>query len=981
MRGISIISLIFVSVFSTSLMAQVEVSGRVLGQDGPLPGAAVLLVGSDKGVASNFDGRFTISGIPAGDQEIEISFIGFENRTISFNGKGGQKVSLGDIKLEEGATLEEIEVTGALDEGERKALQMVKLSPRILSVVSKEGIEKLPDRNAAEALQRMPGVVMESDQGEGRYISFRGTPTDWSSALVNGDRLPVASEEMEGRTMNFDILPTSLIEYIEYNQNLTANIEGDAIGGSANFITKYIPQEKSLDLQLGYGHNFKANKPLWNASLGFSDRSKNKKWGYQVGGSVYNRNWATDNYELFYGNNENQSIERLELRDYNGTRSSYGANVRFDYKPNKNNEIYVLGFGGLLKDDEYNLKTMYNWVAGVGQSIRVQNIHNIMQNRIIGGEVGGNHHLNERFSVNWKVAQYDAHFGFGNVPFEEDDDRNGYYVVEFEKQVYFTDYLYLDENGNRTDERNATTRMRLLDIDSPFDDYGDSYDNIQPEYVNLVANKPTDTMFQFTRAYTETMEHTERDPLVVSLNGTYDWNKNLQLHAGFKFRNKVGSRRIGFEKWVRNPEYRDPIVLGEFDTRDIPRKEHFLSELDGNYVDDVYPFLTESELNNFLNANEERLLYLPFGPDIEYYREFVGSSFSYTENVSSGYVMADFKPTPRFSMNVGLRLEQTDVDIIADAVEEDTINFTRNLSQKELEKNYLSVLPMMSLKFSLNEKQNIRASITRSFRRPNFNEMKPGEPEIHYTHFHVIYGNPDLKPTYAWNSDLSYQYFFGLDGMITVSAFYKYVTDHIYTAYQATELENEGSANTVNLNVNAKRFENAPYAHVGGFEFVINKKFSFLPGIWKNLGAQLNYSFTSSSMKMEARPTLQDLPRQARDVFNSRLFYEGKKFSANLALNYRSPYLMEFSFYAAPDPETGEMVNLRTTNDYDTYMGKSLTLDASIHYNLTEKLSVYAEANNLLNTPYVIYRGQRERPVKTEYYSIRALVGMKYQIF
>ncbi|HBF21374.1 MAG TPA: hypothetical protein DDW81_14835 [Cryomorphaceae bacterium] len=983
MKFCKVILTLLITQIVTMVSAQVTVTGVVKDGEGVLPGASVVVKNTTIGVATSYNGSFELENVPIGLQIVEISFIGHEVRQIEVNGKKGQLINLGVIVLAEGAMLNEVKVDGKMDEGERKAIQMVKASARILSVVSAEGMEKLPDRNGAEALQRMPGVVMESDQGEGRYISFRGTPTDWSSALVNGDRLPVAAEEMEGRTMNFDILPTSFIEYIEYNQNLTPNIEGDAIGGSANFITKYTPEKKVLNLQAGYGWNFKAHKPLWNGSVQFGDRvGKNKRLGYIIGGSVYNRNWATDNFEVFYGNNDDQNIERLELRDYNGLRTTYGGNFKVDYRLNDVTEVYVQGFFGQLKDDEYNRKTLYDYAASVGQSIRLQNIHDIMINRVYGGEAGVHFKWGDDSKLNLRIAHYDARFGYGNVPYANDDTRNGYFVTEFEKQVEYTDYLYLDEEGNRLpyDERyNAYTRNRLLHIDSPYDDYGDDANNIQPTYNNIIgAGRPTDSLFQFKQAWTETLEHTERDPIVLAADWEHRINNKFKIYAGAKARTKEGVRKKGLETWNRSADYPDPIMMDSFDLAPIPHKEEYLREIGGYYQDDVFDFLTKDELNNFLQNNAYRLNYMPLDPRInDLYEQFVGSNFTYNEDVISGYMMGTYTPSLRWSVNFGLRLENAQVSVVADTLTtavNDIGETDFTIDKTRMDRNYNAFLPMANVKYSINDKSNMRLSLTRSFRRPNFNELKPGAPELHYSHFHVLYGNPGLKPTYSWNTDLSYQYFFGLEGMFTATAFYKYVTDHIYTSYNTEEL-------VPRFNVTSKTFENAPYAHVGGVELVISRKLTFLPGFLKNMKAQLNYARTFSSMKIEARPSLQALPRQSANVANFQLGYEDKKFGANVGVNYKDPYLKELSFFGVRDPETNEFINLRTNNDFDIYQGKSLTMDASVSYNFTPKLSVYAEANNLFNTPFLEYRGRKERPVRTEYYSIRALVGIKYQIF
>ncbi len=960
---------------------QYAVKGVVIDSEGPLPGAAIVLKGKSIGVTSDFNGSFLLDGVPEGEQQIEISFIGHEKLTKTITGVKGQVVDLGNIILKEGAILEEVQVNGKMEEGQRKAIQMVQLSPRQISVKSSEGIEKLPDRNAAEALQRMPGAVMEGDQGEGRYISFRGTPMDWSSALVNGDRLPTTGEEMEGRNMNFDILPTSLIEYIEYNQSLSPNIEGDAIGGVANFFTKYTPQKKELTLDVDAGWNFKAQKPMWSGALQFGDRSKDKRWGYVIGGSVYNRSWATDNYEIFYGQNSSHAMERLELRDYNGERTTYGVNAKVDYKASEKFTIYAQGFYGKLNDNEYNRKTLYDWAAGVGQSIRLQNINNIMQNNIVGGELGGEIKTGKNSNLKLKAATYHSRFGYGDVPFGKGDNRNGYFVTQFEKQVEYIDYIYLDEEGNRIpfeDRHNAYTRLRLLDIDSPYDDYGDPANNINPVYNNIVgAGRSTDTMFQFKNAWSETMEHLESDPLVVSADWDYQISKKVKLMIGGKYRTKMGERKRGMETWDRSPQYRDPIVLGEFDTEDIPHRDAFLGEAGGYYQNDLFQFLTEDELSGFLNNNEYRLVYVPLNPVVnDLYEQFVGSNFRYTEDVSAGYLMFQLEPTSRLSVNVGLRLENTHVEVIADTLDTyvDSLGVTQfDISETKLVKDYISPLPMLGINYKLNEKANLRMSLTRSFRRQNFNEIKPGAAEIHFSDFHVMSGNPNLRPTYAWNADMAYQYFFGLEGMFTMAVFYKYVTDHIYTSYNTEEL-------VPRFNVVSKTYQNAPFAHVAGFEVALDKKLGFIASVLKNFRVQVNYSFTKSSMEIESRPERQELPRQAKDVFNAQLGYETRKWSADIGLNYKSAYLKEFSSFGVRDPDTGEFINLRTNNDFDTYQGKSLTLDASLNYNISKRFTITAEANNLLNTPFVEYRGRVDRPIRTEYYSIRALIGIKYTL-
>lgn len=968
--------------------------GVVKDDQGPMPGVSVLFMGTDHAAVTDLNGQFELTGLPLGNGSLEFSFFGYESVQIAVQVQPGVTVLDNPIELTGSTVINEVEIVAEVEHGEEKALILQKKNVNLTQVVSAEGIARLPDKNAAEALQRMPGVVMETDQGEGSFISFRGTPTDWGAALLNGDRLPVANEDDVGRAIDFEVLPTSLIEYINYNQNLSPDIEGDAIGGSANFITKYVPNKPTLNVQAGLGQNFKAMQPLWNLSVLAGDRfGEGDRWGVVGGGSVYQRNWSTDNYEIFYSNNNNHNIERLELRKYNGERISYGAHAKIDYNLDENNTIYALVFGSRVEDMEYNRKTMYNWVAGVGQSIVLQNIHNRMLNDLYGMNLGGNHSFGDDFHLDWHAASYVAKFGYGPSGQNGEANLSGYNVIEYEKLVRFQDYLYLDENGNQTDETNAYTRYRFLDIDSPIEGYGDPANNLNPRYEHIQAVKPEDTLFTHKKTYSEIREVYERDPFVLSADVTYDFSDELTFKIGGKMRFKEGYRSYSMVSWIRDAQnYNEALVYSDQNLFEIPRQYAYLQEDGGYYQGDVGTFLSDEDMQSWVSDHEQYLFYVPFGAKTtEIYQQFIGSNYTYDEQMYAGYLMANWVPNDRLKLNFGVRIEQTHVNIDAPNPN-DTTYFDMNtgnvivenwLENDNMNKSYTSVLPMVNLNYKLDEASAIRSAITRSFRRPNFNELKPGQPDIHYTHFHALYGNPDLKPTYAWNADLSYERYFGLSGVLTITGFYKYVTDHIYTAFRSDDMNVSGVSNVYRPpgGILAKEYMNAPYAHVGGFEITFQRKLTFLPWIFKNTSISLNYAYTASAMKIQAREELQPLPRQAKNVFNARLSYETLKVGFNVGLNYRDPYLMELNLIAVKDPNTGEAVVFNQNHDFDMYMGKSLGLDASVNYNVTEQLSVYLEANNLLNTPYVVYRGQVERPMQVEYYSIRALLGVRYNFF
>ena len=189
--------------------------------------------------------------------------------------------------------IEEVVAVGHIFEGQAKALDTQRNSNRILNAISADGIGKLPDRNAAEAVQRLPGVSIERDQGEGRFVAVRGLPAQWSSASLNGDRIPTAEEETTSRATAFDFFPTEMIESVEVSKAVTPDMEGDAIGGNVNFITRTAPDDTTLDVTLGTNYSEKADKTGYNLNILGGDRSDDGRWGYIVNASAYMRNWAT----------------------------------------------------------------------------------------------------------------------------------------------------------------------------------------------------------------------------------------------------------------------------------------------------------------------------------------------------------------------------------------------------------------------------------------------------------------------------------------------------------------------------------------------------------------------------------------------------------------------------------------------------------------------------------------------------------------
>ena len=252
-----------------SALAQHAVRGKIISKEGAVTGAIVRIQGPQWGNITDTNGRVEIYKIATGTYELEIDYVGFLKKTIHLPLAKKNLTDLGDVLLEEDSSkMKEVTVKGTYKKGsELDALQMTKASNKIVTVISGEGMQKLPDKNIAEAVQRVAGAKMERNKGEGSNISLRGTPGDWTATLINGDRLPTADEDNPSRTFEFEVFPSNLVDDIFVTRSVTPDLEADNIGGAINFQTLAPADKKTLKINLGGGAHILSEKPLYDLNF------------------------------------------------------------------------------------------------------------------------------------------------------------------------------------------------------------------------------------------------------------------------------------------------------------------------------------------------------------------------------------------------------------------------------------------------------------------------------------------------------------------------------------------------------------------------------------------------------------------------------------------------------------------------------------------------------------------------------------------
>ena len=363
---------LFFCMCSSLAFSQGSIEGTITDQktSEPLIGAAVSVEGTTKGTTTNEKGIFVLEDIKASNVVLLIQYVGYSDlrQEVTVNGKAVKNLRL---KLSsEDVALEEVVVTG-IAEGQIRAMIDMKQAENIKNIVAAEQIRTFPDLNAAEVMQRIPGITLQRDQGEGRFVQLRGTPPELTNFNVNGEQVP--SPEGSYRYVGMDIIPSDQIESIEVTKVMTPDMDADGIGGSVNIKTKEASGGKpDMRATLSGGYNNLRQKPIYNLQGSFGQRYN--KIGFQVNASYFENNQGADNIEYKFtkgpfrntgSQEEGQDnfflhYREVQLRHYDIQRKRVSVSPTIDYKFNDKSQIYLRGMYNRFEDDETRRRLIYD---------------------------------------------------------------------------------------------------------------------------------------------------------------------------------------------------------------------------------------------------------------------------------------------------------------------------------------------------------------------------------------------------------------------------------------------------------------------------------------------------------------------------------------------------------------------------------------------------------------------------------------------
>ena len=865
------------------------------------------------GVVSDVNGYYTLANLKPGTYKVKVTYVGYEPKTITLT-VSPDKTEVHDFILSDGIELQNVEVKGAFH-GQRRAINQQKNNFNLTNVVSADQIGKFPDSNIGDALKRINGINVQYDQGEARFGQVRGTSPDLSSVSINGNRIP--SAESDARNVQLDLIPADMIQTIEVNKVVTADMDGDAIGGAINLVTKNTPYRQIFNVTAGTGYNWISNKMQLNLGATYGNRFFNNKLGLMAAISYQNTPSGSDNceYEYDLDDNGNVVITDASIRQYYVTRERQSYSLSLDYDFNPTNKIYFNGIYnrrndwenryGLsfkdLADGEGNMKAESQLKMGSADNRNAR----LELQQTMDFTLGGNHLLWDRLQADWSASYSRA---------SEDKPDQRYFTL---KQKDIT--IDMDGVGGR--HPYPLTPISLNTGDWEIDELTNGDENVNEEEWKAKVD------FNL--------------PLASGLYGN-----SLKFGAKYTHKHKTND--------VITMDYTD----GYADTYGDEYKNHLKDQIrDGFMVSDHFkptPFVDPE----FIGKLTDKDLAALGGEEV---LEDAAGNYDATEQVTAAYLRFTQKLGRNLSLMAGLRMEATNLKTqgynwIVDEEGNESLPSTGTIKN-----NYVNWLPSLLLKWNVNDDFKVRASYTKTLARPKYSYLVAGSQiNREESPVEVFQGNPNLKPITSNNYDLSAEYYFKSVGLVSASLFYKRVNDYIVNHVTRGAYQSYTDAKVT-------RPVNAFDADLLGIELGYQRDFGFISPALKCVGFYGNYTYTHSNIVRSAfgNKDEQALPGSPEHMANASLYFDKAGLNIRLSYNFTSAF--------QDDEEYQEEKALRRYYDSVNY----LDLNASYTWGKDIKYTFYVAATNLLNQPLRYYQGEKDRTMQVEYYGAKVQAGFK----
>jgi iron complex outermembrane receptor protein len=833
----------------------------------------------------------------------------------------------------------EIIVTGI--RGSLQSAQSLKRNAdQVVDSIVAEDIGKLPDVNVTEALQRVSGIQVGRDRGEGSGITIRGLSQVTST--FNG------RSGGSGRGVDLENIPAELIARVDVYKTPSADLVEGGIGGLINVVTRK-PLDKPGFTLSGSARGRYSDlpdkvDPMFSALVSNTWDVGDGQFGILVAGSFQQR--AFESHVVSVGAPIKQpgiAADAVSLSEQyqpaiNADRRRIGIDAVIQYKPNPELEFYLQG----TYQDASALQQQYGLY-----------IRSLGNRSFVPGSV-------EYFPGTKDVSQV----SFTNVPVrtfgaDRDNYEESWQVAGGVKFDSGPNHLSIDGAYTRSNGQLYYSELNLEGVAPQID-----FDVTTGPGTAQVSGIDLNSLDSFTvggLARNINLSESESKQLRADAWFEIDSNFLKSMHVGIRWTDaQTQSDQLRFSQTARGPGG-VPLQASAF-------ADLFIS----NPLNQMFGGSTLIE-QNFLAANHELL----DGEGFNEVRERLGTTNPYIfdplfgyrigESTLAAYIMGKFEVDGplRIDGNAGVRIVRTNLNVNGTRAvfeQEPGSNppvFTKvGTAPVELDSQYVSVLPSVNIRFRFTDNLQLRLAAAKTLTRPGFSSLSPTLSLVPGQRTGSS-GNPDLRPLRADQLDASLEYYPSPTTSVYIAGFYREISDFLTTRTSDQRVDG--------IDYSISRPTNELGGKIKGFEVGGQTFFDFLPGLLSGFGVQANYTFVDSNTDTPVAGLKVPLANLSKHSFNTSLIYEKGGLSARLAYNWRDKF---YSSLLSNDLVKNEPVYTRARD----------WLDASIGYDITDKITVTIEGGNLLRSKTRSYYGVPTRPGNYEQDSRTIMAGVRFTL-
>ncbi|MEL7101922.1 MAG: TonB-dependent receptor [Pseudomonadota bacterium] len=985
-----------ISALTVPAAAQSEEIGRLDGvvtdaaQGTFLRGAAVEIPALNLTTETDSEGRFALRRVPAGTHEVTINYVGRTEVTQTVTIAAGQTevIEIGLVRLGTDLVQDTIMVVGTpIADSEAAALSRQKNNDNVSNIVASDSIGRFPDRNAADALGRVPGISIERDQGQARFVNVRGAPAGFSTIAFNGVAIPSAGNG----SARFDTIPNDVIGSIEVVKAITPDLPADSIGGFINIETSGAfdkGEGLSVDAELALGVKELGGGELFNSQLTVSNVFFDGKLGVLASGSFFHDNKITDNTENRFEDVDGTIFpNQADFRLYRLERQNTSGNLRFDFRPNDNHSFFWNTVFSEFSDFEQRDQHIYDLddaeygdiddddpiiggvaigntpVRGTVYGVELDATFNMREDieSIFNTQIGGESDF-DRFSLEWSA-------GFNETINAREPDS-----------AYWEYDINNGDDGISVTYDYTVPDAPIVEVyDTVIDPNAISASN--PEGYTLGDRLPGPPISKFVF---ENLEISDTEEVVEQYFGQFDIEYPWQPF-GITSDLKFGARAALSEGTLDDTDLEVGDDINDFVNTD------YANILTGNLSRATFPqpAMFEFGEDRSFNGRDEVFAAARANNLILTQGNIWENFYEFEENIYAAYLMNTFR-FDNFDIIVGGRLEQTEWDATANSAVanddlEDFLEAGRDrgvtldelydsglVTQITASDDYIDFFPSIHFNYRPREDLVFRLAYTESINRPAFDDLAPRreideDSDIDGEGDGLIFisgGNPDLEPFRSRSIDAYAEWYLPYRGILSAGVFYKDIDDPIFGVTRTFNGEEFGFGPGSTVRLSGP--QNGSDAEITGFELNYSQQFGFLPEPWDGFGASLNYTQSEDSAQTpvddDGTSRESGLAGASDETYNVSVFFEKYGVSTRLTYQYRSPWLNAI--------DLGD-------ERLDRFWDERPSLDFSFRYAQNENITYFLDANNLTDEFGRRYNGNTSRVYEVEGFGRSVLAGVR----